>query len=130
MSFFQTDLRRLALDFPRATGVFLILVGLAVGYFTVWVPFSEMQAGVQSVRFQKANILLSVALPVIGTFYVVFGRPVVEKMMRQPEWTLSYSLLMLIFVAVIIGSFLAIDRYISSLGYESRPLWQQGTPAQ
>jgi uncharacterized membrane protein YidH (DUF202 family) len=104
----------------RLGGVFLILCGGGLAWFTIWRPYQQALAGEPSISYSTKGIALGVLFPLAGLLLAVFGARLndrVKQLNATRKGSVQYWLYIAIIAAIAIGSFLYIKSRFTALGY-------------
>jgi uncharacterized membrane protein YidH (DUF202 family) len=104
----------------RLGGVFLMLCGGGLAWYTIWRPYQQAVAGAPSVSYSTKGIALGVLFPLVGLLLAVFGARLndhVKELNAGGKFSLRYWIYIAVVAAIAIGSFLYVKSRFTALGY-------------
>jgi hypothetical protein len=104
----------------RLGGVFLMLCGGGLAWFTIWRPYQQALAGEPSISYSTKGIAFGVLFPLVGLLLAVFGSRLndhVKELNASGKVSVRYWTYIAIIAAIAIGSFLYVKSRFAALGY-------------
>ena len=101
----------------RLLGLVFIAVGVAVGWFFLWLPLQEAQSGAPEVSYQlKAFILVPLCI-IFGVGFVVAGERLQYRNAQHSNFTVTGWVLFLVAAAVTAAGYFWFQQQFAALGY-------------
>jgi hypothetical protein len=104
----------------RLQGLFVLILGLAVGYFSIVRPLQQAYSNAPTLSLSFKLAFLSPALVLLGILAIIVPSVTTDQsfILRAPNKLSFAGWILLIVVAIVaFGTYYLLDRQISSLGY-------------
>jgi len=101
----------------RLGGLVLIAVGVAVGWFFLWLPLQQAQAGAPEVSYQlKAFILVPLCI-IFGAGFILAGERLQYRNEQHTNLTVLGWVLFIVAAVLTAAGYIWFQQQFSALGY-------------